>query len=190
MTRTSRTDAASGTAPEQLAGLLRTLWPALVRATRSVEQLPALPEAQVAVLRALIAAGGLTPGELALELRLARSTISNLVGELATQRLVERRPLAADGRSVLLVPTGRARAVLEAFSRGRVEVLERALDELSAADRVRLLDALPSLERLLTQLDRVAEAGPDSSSPARPAVGAGAPSDVSSAAKEHHVRVL
>jgi len=142
---------------EHLAELLRALWPALVRATRAAEGLPALPEAQVAVLRILVATGGLTPGQLAAELHLARPTISNLVSELMSEGLLERRPSAVDGRSVLLVPTGRARHVLSAFGRGRLEVLAAALDALPPADRDRLGSAMPSLALLLGQLESAGE---------------------------------
>jgi DNA-binding MarR family transcriptional regulator len=157
----STTTATAGpSAQEQLAGLLRALWQAVVRATRAAEQLPTLPEAQVAVLRSLVATGGSTPGRLATELHLARSTISNLVPELTAHGLVDRRPSADDGRSVLLVPTDRARNVLTAFSRGRVDVLARALAALAETDRERLVGALPSLHRLLDQLELQAQAKP------------------------------
>lgn len=142
---------------EKFSGLLRALWQALVRATRAAEQLPSLPEAQVAVLRALVTAGELTPGQLADDLHLARPTISNLVPELTAQGLVERHPSPVDGRSVVLVPTARARHVLKAFSRGRVEVLARAMEELPADDRELLISAMPSLERLLLRLEAAAD---------------------------------
>ena len=138
---------------EQLADLLRALWPALVRATRVAERLPPLPEAQVAVLRTLVATGGLTPGQLAVELHLARPTISNLVSDLTAEGLVDRRPSPHDGRSVLLVPTTRARQLLTSFSRGRVKILAQALDSLPFEDRDRLLSALPALELLLVELE-------------------------------------
>ena len=138
---------------EQLADLLRALWPALVRAVRVAEQLPPLPEAQVAVLRTLVAAGGLTPGQLAVELGLARPTISNIVTELAQQGLVERRPSLGDGRSVRLLPTTRARDLLASFRRGRAKVLDHALKSLPPEHGERLLSALPALELLLVQLE-------------------------------------
>ena len=41
------TTSAGPSAQEQLAGLVRALWQAVVRATRAAEQLPALPEVLV-----------------------------------------------------------------------------------------------------------------------------------------------
>jgi len=150
--------AGAGADPEdELARLLPALWRAVVRATRSAERLPALPESQVSALRKLAARGPLSPAQLAVELDLARPTISNLVRELTADGLIERRPSDTDGRSVLLVPTARARNVLEAFRRGRSEVMARALAGIPADDRERLVAALPSCRRLLERLQAMPE---------------------------------
>ncbi|MFF5288116.1 MarR family winged helix-turn-helix transcriptional regulator [Paractinoplanes globisporus] len=137
---------------DHLVGLVQGLGRALVRATRSASRLPALPEAQVAVLRRLSHAGGRTPAQLADDLRLARPTISNLVRDLTADGLLERRPAPVDGRSVLLVPTARAEEMLNAFRQGRSEVMARALAALSDDDRARLAGALPALARLLDEV--------------------------------------
>jgi DNA-binding MarR family transcriptional regulator len=144
---------------EQLAQLLRMLWRAVAQTTRAVEHLPTLPEAKVVLLRKLLTAGPLAPAALAARLGLARSTVSNLVRELDADGLLERRPSESDGRSVLLVPTEQAKHVLEAFGRGRIEVVEQAMGELPAADRRRIVAAVPSLHKLLEQLQ--AAGGPD-----------------------------
>jgi DNA-binding MarR family transcriptional regulator len=159
----------SGPAPdEELAQLLRALWRAVARATREVEHLPTLAEAKAFLLRKLVSAGPLSPAQLAAELDLARPTVSNLVRELDAEGLLERRPSPVDGRSVLLVPTERARHVLEAFGRGRIEVVERAMAKLSAQDHGLLVAAVPSLRRLLEHLQTTTEDGR-----AEPAAGAG-----------------
>ena len=146
----------AGSEPQdELAWLLPAMWRAVVRATRSAEHLPALPESQVATLRKLVARGPLTPAQLADELELARPTISNLVRELIVEGLIERRPSATDGRSVLLVPTEHARNVLQAFRRGRGEVMAQALAGLSPDDRERLTAALPPLRGLLKRLQEM-----------------------------------
>ncbi|MET0692560.1 MAG: MarR family transcriptional regulator [Propionibacteriaceae bacterium] len=165
ITETNQNTRTEPSPAEQLADQLRALWQALVRATRTAEQLPSLPEAQVAVLRKLVASDGLSPAQLAAELHLARPTISNLVPELTAEGLVERRPSPLDGRSVLLVPTDRARDVLAAFSRGRVQVLARALDQVPPTDRRRLVEALPALELLLDRLETMSEAPPREAAP-------------------------
>jgi DNA-binding MarR family transcriptional regulator len=137
---------------DQLLGLVHGLDRALIRATRATRRLPALPESQVAVLRRLAATGGCTPARLAADLGLARPTISNLVRDLTATGLVERQPAPSDGRSVLLVPTGRGRALLAAFREGRAEVMAEAVAGLPAEDHADLAAALPALARLL---DRV-----------------------------------
>jgi len=142
---------------DELARLLPALWRAVVRATRTAERLPALPESQVSALRKLVARGPLAPAQLAAELDLARPTISNLVRELTAEGLIERRPSDTDGRSALLVPTERARNVLAAFRRGRGEVMARALAGIPTDDRDRLVAALPSCRRLLERLQTMPE---------------------------------
>ena len=146
---------------EQLALLMQLLRRALIRATRAAEGLPTLPEAQVAVLRTLLAHGPLSPAQLATQLHLARPTVSNLVRDLVSEGLLERQPSAVDGRSVLLVLTARARYVLDTFTRGRTQMLGRALAALPAADHRRILAALPSLRGLVEQLQAMTDADPE-----------------------------
>lgn len=138
-----------------LADGLRAAWRAVVAATRAAEGLPALPDSQVAVVRRLVDDGPTTPAALADALQLARSTVSNLVRELVAGGLVERHPSASDGRSVQLVPTARARHVVQAFGRGRVDAVARALEELDPAGRKHLADALPALKQLTDRLREV-----------------------------------
>jgi DNA-binding MarR family transcriptional regulator len=79
-------------APEvqQLSHLLPALWRGLTRATPAFQDMPVL-ESQVQILRKLVAAGSMTPAQLADELYLARSTISNLLREMVADGMVERR---------------------------------------------------------------------------------------------------
>ena len=143
---------------DQLAGLVHGLWRAVIKAARSSAQLPTLSEPHVAAVRKLLALGPLTPAQLAIELHLARPTVSNMLRELTSMGLVERRPSEADRRSVLLVPTDRARNVLASFTQGRTEVMQRALAGLPAEDADALVAALPSLSLLLERLDAMAGA--------------------------------
>jgi DNA-binding MarR family transcriptional regulator len=140
---------------ESLMRLLPPLRRATVQAVRAAEGLPDLPEAQVLMLRTLETAGPVTPGQLADELHLARPTVSNLVRELAASGLLDRKPSEQDGRSVTLELTDRARALLEAFNRGRQEVLAKALRSIPEEDRQNLAAAVPSLGLLLKQLQRM-----------------------------------
>jgi DNA-binding MarR family transcriptional regulator len=138
--------------PDRLVGLVQGVGRALVQATRRAGVLPTLPESQIAVLRRLSHSGGRTPAQLADDLHLARPTISNVLRELTEGGLVSRQPSPADGRSVLLVPTERAEAMLDAFRQGRSGVMARAVAGLPAEDRERIVAALPSLALLLDRI--------------------------------------
>ncbi|MFC7340557.1 MarR family winged helix-turn-helix transcriptional regulator [Saccharopolyspora griseoalba] len=140
---------------ESLMRLLPPLRRAIVQAVRAAEGLPNLPEAQVLMLRTLETAGPVTPGQLADELHLARPTVSNLVRELVGNGLLDRKPSEQDGRSVRLELTDRARGLLEAFNRGRHQVLTEALRSLPDGDRANIAAAVPSLGLLRKQLQRM-----------------------------------
>lgn len=146
---------ASDETGESLMRLLPPLRRAIVQAVRAAEGLPDLPEAQVLMLRTLETSGPVTPGQLADELHLARPTVSNLVRELVNNGLLDRNPSEQDGRSVLLELTDHARDLLEAFNRGREEVLAKALRSIPDGDRENLAAAVPSLALLLKQLQRM-----------------------------------
>lgn len=131
-----------------LADAVRAVNRATVAATRAQQGLPALPEAQVAVLHTLRAHPSVTPAELAQRLDLARPTVSNLLRDLEAAGLVARERSASDRRSVLLTITERARQVQDAFHRGRAEVLSSAWAELDQGDRSALTAATPALRQL------------------------------------------
>ncbi|MGW7521149.1 MarR family transcriptional regulator, partial [Streptomyces sp. NPDC054796] len=84
-------DAGAAGVAAGLGGLLGPLRRAVLRATRNSEGLPDLPEAQIELLRTLSTAPeGLSPGAVAARLRVARSTVSNLVRVMSAAGLVER----------------------------------------------------------------------------------------------------
>lgn len=145
---------------EQLAHLLPEVWRALHRATGAPGTLPA-SEAQVQILRKLCIFGRISPAQLAVELKLARPTVSNLVGQLVADGMVRREPSVADRRSVLLEATERGLEALRAFRRHRAEVLDEALDEMPALARNQILTALPSLGSLLERLEERVDTEPD-----------------------------
>lgn len=129
---------------------------ATIAATRATQGLPALPEAQVAVLRTLRSSPSLTPAELAQRLGLARPTVSNLLRDLEAAGHVTRARSDVDRRSVILTITERTRRVQDAFHRGRGEVVTSAWAALEESDRAVLAAATPSLRRLADLLhDRV-----------------------------------
>src|SRR5690606_20598324 len=66
----------TGGVEAQLSALLGPLRRAVLRRTRVLEGLPDLPEAQIELLRLLVAHDGLAPGRAAVELKVAQSTVS------------------------------------------------------------------------------------------------------------------
>lgn len=135
-----------------VADAIRSASKATVAATRATQGLPALPEAQVAVLRILRSSPSMTPAELAQRLELARPTVSNLLRDLEAAGHVTRARSEVDGRSVILTITDQARGVQDAFERGRGEVVTSAWAALDETDRTALIAATPSLRRLAERL--------------------------------------
>lgn len=135
-----------------VADAVRAVARATITASRASQGLPPLPEAQVAVLRTLRSSPPMTPAELADRLALARPTVSNLLRDLEASGHVTRTRSEADGRSVILNLTEQAKAVQDAFQRGRAQVVTSAWAELEEDDRVALTTAAPSLRRLAERL--------------------------------------
>lgn len=135
-----------------VADAVRAVSRATVAATRVTAGLPALPEAQVEVLRTLRSSPPMTPAELAERLTLARPTVSNLLRDLVAAGHVTRARSDVDRRSVTLTITDQARAVQDAFVRGRGEVVTAAWASLDESDRTALAAATPSLRRLADRL--------------------------------------
>nr|BFD86774.1 hypothetical protein StreXyl84_61750 [Streptomyces sp. Xyl84] len=143
-----------------LGGLLGPLRRAVLRATRSAEGLPDLPEAQIELLRALSSSPhGLSPGAVAARLRVAPSTVSNLVRTMSAARLVERVRPEHDQRSVVLTASRESLDLLERYDRASTAALTRVVEELPDVDRVALNGALPALDRLVAALQAAHGAG-------------------------------
>ncbi|MDN0197701.1 MarR family transcriptional regulator [Streptomyces sp. S.PNR 29] len=137
-----------------LSGLLGPLRRAVLRATRNAEGLPDLPEAQIELLRALSSSPeGLSPGAAAVRLRVAPSTVSNLVRTMSAARLVERIRPEHDQRTVVLTASAEALHLLERYDRASTAALIRVVEKLPDADRVALDQALPALKRLVAALE-------------------------------------
>lgn len=135
--------------------LVRELGPlrrTLLRRARTAADLPDLSEAQIELLRTLAAAGPLAPSELAARLRLARSTVSNLLRTLTADEFVQRRD-GADRRTVLVAVAPRATEALGRYDAAAETLLGVALERLAPADRAALAVAAPVLARLTGALD-------------------------------------
>ncbi|AYF79048.1 MarR family transcriptional regulator [Nocardia yunnanensis] len=125
-----------------------------MRRTRTVADLPDLPEAQIEVLRVLSAVGSATPREVADRLRMAPSTISNLLRTMTAAGLVSRTASETDLRVVHLAPSPTARDLLDRYDQASAHTLLTAIESLPPARRKALWSALPALTDLLTELER------------------------------------
>ncbi|MEV5508256.1 MarR family winged helix-turn-helix transcriptional regulator [Streptomyces orinoci] len=137
----------------ELSRLLGPLRRAVLRATRSAEGLPDLPEAQIELLRALAADGPLSPQAAARRIGVATSTVSNLVKSMKAAGLVNREPAPGDQRAAVLTASPAALELLDRYDRTSSAALAHAIGELPANDRDTLTASLPVLARLLTALE-------------------------------------
>ncbi|WP_258567234.1 MarR family winged helix-turn-helix transcriptional regulator [Microbacterium sp. Se5.02b] len=111
-----------------------------------------MSDAQIDVLRALPHGTSRGPAEIAAQLRLSRPTVSNLLGAMETDGLVERGPDPSDGRRVAVRASARARELFDRFDAVNTALVTRVSRELDDADRAALDAALPALERLCAVL--------------------------------------
>jgi DNA-binding MarR family transcriptional regulator len=137
----------------ELSRLLGPLRRAVLRATRSAEGLPDLPEAQIELLRALAAEGPLSPRDTARRLGVATSTVSNLVKSLTAVGLVNREQVPGDLRAAVLALSPAALDLLDRYDRTSSTALAHAIDRLPTGDRETLAAALPVLLRLTAALE-------------------------------------
>jgi DNA-binding MarR family transcriptional regulator len=88
---------------------------------------------------------GLSQTELGRRLRLAKSTVSRLVDQMAGRGWVTRRPGHADGRLRTVVLTAHGRRMAGQVAQARQARMARLLDRIPAAERAAVLAALDTL---------------------------------------------
>jgi DNA-binding MarR family transcriptional regulator len=132
----------------RFSGLISPLRRSLLRAARESEHLPDLPDAQIEVLRALPEGTTRSPVELADDLSLNRTTVSNLLRAMEADGLITREPGALDRRRVEVLASPKAHSLLERFDTASAAILAESLADLARTDVVALAAALPALERL------------------------------------------
>ena len=143
---------AAGVDVDRLASVISPLRRVLLASARAAEGLPEIPDAQVEVIRALPRGVVSSPGELADQLGLGRSTVSNLLTIMEERGLIARRPSTGDGRRVEVLASAQALAFFERFDRASAALVAEATASLPSADRAALAAAVPALEKLLDAL--------------------------------------
>jgi DNA-binding MarR family transcriptional regulator len=112
-----------------------------------------LTGAQMELLLLIRREPDLPVAEAAARLRLARNTVSTLVGQLVTAGVLERGADAQDGRVVRLRITDAADQRMARWRARRVGAVQTALATLEESDRQALRAAIPALERAAAVLE-------------------------------------
>ncbi len=112
-----------------------------------------LPPARSELLRLANRIPGISVAEAARELGLAPNSVSTLVGKLTADGLLRRDRGESDGRSaeLRLTPAGADR--IARWRDIRAEITAQAMARMDATDRQAIVDALPALSRLATQME-------------------------------------
>src|SRR5262245_56761552 len=135
--------------PHDLADGLHSAAIHLLRRLRREDDASGLPAPQLSALSVLVFGGPITLGALAAAEQVRPPTITKLVATLEASGLVEREPGDGGRRIVRVKATTRGAKLLQEGRQRRVASLAEALAELTAADRAKLAQALPILERVV-----------------------------------------
>lgn len=109
-----------------------------------------LTRPQLQALAALVHSGAMSLKALSRHLALAHSTVSGIVDRLERQGFVRREPDPRDRRGVRITLGAPVEAYMrEVLPAHQLGPLLRALDDASEEDRLRVLDGVATLRRLL-----------------------------------------
>ena len=123
----------------------------LLRRLRIQDLASGIGPAKLSALSVLVFSGRpLTLAELATAEQVKNPTMSRLIAAMESERLVRITPAKEDGRSILITPTNRGKALLLAGKKRRVDSLAKALN---ACDHTEL-DQLGHSVELLNQVIR------------------------------------
>jgi DNA-binding MarR family transcriptional regulator len=131
------------TATQINSGVIRIL-----RALRRIDRQAELPSARLSALSVLVFDGPRSMGQLATAEDVAGPTMTRIVDGLEASGLVRRRVQSGPGRPVEVSPTARGERLMRRAAGRRLDAIGAAMQQLSAADRRRLVAAGPVLDRL------------------------------------------
>ncbi|MDQ0260621.1 MarR family winged helix-turn-helix transcriptional regulator [Sinomonas atrocyanea] len=144
----------------QLVGRFSLLLEQLVRRLRTISSVGGISTSAASALGRLGAEGPLRVTELAQAEGVSQPAMTQLVGRMTADGLLERMTAEGDRRGVLVGVTARGRDVLGQRRARRVAFLDELLGGLDPADRAAVAAALPALERLVGS-DAPPSRGPD-----------------------------
>ncbi len=108
-----------------------------------------LHSGQESLLKALAADDGMSMSDLASVLGVQPPTVTKMIGRLAAQDYVERRPSKGDGRQAEVFLTERGRRAIDTIDKVWKRIEKSALDGIDDKDRKRLRKLLRQIERNL-----------------------------------------
>jgi len=108
-----------------------------------------IPVSEAHALTELAGAASLGQLELGRRLRLEKSTVSRLVGQLARRGWVQRNPAPHDARAVLLTLTPTGREAADKLATARQQKFDKLLAAIPATERGDVLRALDVLTEAL-----------------------------------------
>lgn len=151
-----RCDAGHGQLAEELFSAMGALRRAARRETRRLAPSSAddpLTGSQLDLLRLLERRPGMFVAEAAQNMGLAANTVSTLVGQLSTRRLVARSLDPRDRRVARLVLTDQAKARMSRWRRRRAGAVSDVLARLPHDEIDQLVRVIPLLRKLAAELE-------------------------------------
>ena len=135
--------------PESVSGpRLRAAVLRLSRRLRTIEVGSSLTPAEFSALATIVRSGQIRPSVLAQAEGLNPTMLSRMLARMTSTGVVTRGVDPRDRRAVVLRPTPEGRRRHQELRDTRARLLEAALEQLPAASRQAVLEALPGLEAL------------------------------------------
>ena len=122
----------------EIADILHSAAIHLLRRASERDRTAKISPARLSALSVVVFRGPLTLGELATAEGVRSATMSGIVNGLEAERLVRRRPHAADRRAVRIEATAAGRRLLDRARTQRIELVASRLSDLST-EQLRLL---------------------------------------------------
>lgn len=120
----------------------------LLRAVRAADDETGLSAPKLSVLSVLTFGGPQSLKGLARAEQVTAATMSKLVSDLEAEGLLAKRADPTDGRGLRIEATAKGKAILQEGRKRRLELLQKRVAKLSAADRVKLDAAAELILRL------------------------------------------
>jgi len=159
--RPGRPDPAGGPAAPRAEGLaeaIARLRRALRRGARVADPGNTLAVAQLELMGAVAEHPGARPGQIARLLNMRPNTVATIVNALTAQGMLRRITAAGDRRAVELTVSEAGQQAVLAWQATNAAVLNLALSALPAHQRRTLAAAVPALQALASEVDRLADA--------------------------------